>query len=1008
MSQETGSTNLFNKRINIIIAVVVAIIAVLASYITKLESEASIASNKASVAEQQYYYQAIGTQISGQADVNHAFGTVYQLWYQYDVQMMSAKNRGEEEATKTYKELRDAVTKTSSLFDPLYFNGETGKVNLVRYEADSYHRELYELEGKQLAANETASVWGNKSSIYVLQLTFLAVAGFLLGLALITKARIPTLVFSVSGILLVLIISVWAYQVSRTPVVERSAEAITAYAEGASLIDQKLWEEALAKLNEAIEKGDTDSPYGRAHLLRAQVHSKMGNFDEAIADYQIAIDSGYIGDPTVDASLVQAFFYEGDFTSAIETGEVAINNSPDNLILRQQVTMAILASGDISRASEQVAILLEKATEKVKLERQLGNENTAAETWWLLNEAAHQYDQLVELLTNANAKSPIKDGIVDPLAVRDEAGKLADQLRASAIALKFNITEETDSGQARIDIKSIEPSRTLDNNLVYKVDLEFQYSGIKENQLLSIITYRNGIEEPSWGFSEKWSGSEATGTVKTTISPSFSSLYIVPPGSYSVYIYLNDKLHAQSTFEIQDPNNQLAASSDVTFAFNSMLDQFDFFTSDFIYGDYEDYDWYYDDWYYDDWYYYDYYDPYFFYDSDTDYIYFLEGVYNPYYGYCTDPDELSCYTASDYDGDGVPDEFDYCIYDPGPMEFDGCPFTDGDADGDGLTNDIDFCPYEFGSEENNGCPAESLDFDDDGVPDDYDYCLYDPGPLENGGCPISFDDADGDGITDDVDFCPYDFGTEENEGCPADGTLQDYDGDGISDDSDACPYDPGPIDNDGCSISEDDADGDGIADEFDLCPYETGFEENDGCPPEGSVSDYDGDGVEDDYDFCPYEAGPSENDGCSYEGSGADWDGDGIEDDSDACPYEAGPGWNDGCPDTGSGADWDGDGIEDDSDACPYEAGPGWNDGCPDTGSEIDSDGDGTPDVDDPCPDDPYDECDYGSFNFKNNQQRLYSFSYEPIFYLDGSGNHYSSLFNINSRISQGKSRLKL
>ncbi|NTV37644.1 MAG: hypothetical protein HGA82_00355, partial [Anaerolineales bacterium] len=768
---ETSGT--INRRINIVIAIVVAIIAVLGSFITKLESEASTASNKASVAEQQYYYQAIGTQISGKADVNHAFGTVYQLWYQYEVQRLSAQNRGEEDAAKTYAELKDSVAKTSLLFDPKYFNAETGKVNLVLYEADEYRRELYELEEKQLAADEVASAWDDKSSAYILQLTLLAVAGFLLGLALMTKARVPTFVFSVSGILLVFMISGWAYLVSQMPVGERPIEAITAYAEGASLIDQKLWDEALMKLNEAIEKGESDSPYGRAYLLRARVHSTMGNFAEAIADYQVAIDSGFVGDPTVDASLVQAFFYVGDFSSAIETGTAAIDNSPDNLVLRQQVNMAILASGDIKTASEQAAVLLEKAAEKVKRERQLGDNNAAADTWWLLNEAAHQYDQLVELLTTDGVESPVRGKIADPVEVRKEAEKLAGQLRAAAIALKYDITEENAStASAQIDINLINPIRTLDEKYVYKVDMEFQYNGLKDGQLLSIITYRNGIEEPSWGFSQKWAGREPSGTAKFTISPSYSSLYIVPPGSYTVYIYLNDTLLAQNGFVIEDPNNQLASPSDNGFAFDSMLDQFDFLTSDFIYGDLEGYDWYSDSWYYYDFYYYD---PYFFYGGESDYAYFLAGAYDPYIGYCTDPNDLTCYTVSDYDGDGVPDDYDYCMFEPGALDFNGCPYSADDADGDGITNDFDSCPFVSGFGENNGCPVADFDSDGDGISDSYDYCVYDPGPFENGGCPIAWGDADGDGITDESDLCPYNYGLAEDSGCPAEGALLDYD-----------------------------------------------------------------------------------------------------------------------------------------------------------------------------------------------------------------------------------------
>jgi tetratricopeptide (TPR) repeat protein len=948
MSQETTPNAAFNQRINVIIAVVVAIIAVLGSFITKLESEASTASNKANMAEQQFYYQGIGKQISGKADINHAFGTVYQLWYQYEVQRLSAQKRGDTDATKTITELRDAVARTSSLFDPKYFNAATGKVNLILYEADVYRRQLYELEEKQLAADEVASAWDDKSSQYILQLTLLAVAGFLLGLALMTKARIPTLVFSISGISMVMIISIWAYQLSRVRVVERPANAITALAEGASLIDQRRWDDSLKLLNKAIHEAGADHPYARAYLLRAQVHSEMGNFAEAINDYQVAIDSGFEADPTVNASLVRAYYSIGDFDNAIQTGNTAIRNSPDNLVLLQQVNMAVLAKGDISTATEAAAMMMNKAAKKAKVLRDLGDDDAAAETWWLLNDAAYQYDRLAALLETRNVTSPVKENIDDPTTVAKKAHELASQLRAGAIALKYNAPPEQVSAtasSAKIDIKTIVPSKTPDQKYVYKVDLEFAYSGMQAGQLLSIATYRNGIEEPSWSFGQKWVSQQASGTASYTLSPSYSSIYLVPPGFYIVYIYLNDKLLAQSEFTIENSDGVIDVTALDALAFDDMLDQFDFYTSDYIYGYFEGGNW--DDY---DWYYYSY-DPFFFYDEENSYAYFLEGSYDFYADYCTDSNDLDCYTFDDQDGDGIPDEYDSCMLEPGPMDFYGCPVLAGDADGDGISDESDACPYAAGLEEDNGCLVEDLvlDFDGDGTPDSSDTCPDEPGSIEYAGCPVSTDDADGDGISDESDACPYAVGLEEDNGCPVEDLVLDFDGDGTPDSSDTCPDEPGSMENGGCPVSTGDVDGDGISDEFDNCPYASGLEENNGCPAE--VSDSDGDGIPNSYDNCPEEPGPMENGGCPGNNSEPDSDGDGIPDSVDSCPGEPGPAGNDGCPIIDD-PDSDGDGILDSADGCPGEPGPAGNDGCPII-DDPDSDGDGIPDSVDGCPGEP-------------------------------------------------------
>jgi len=164
---------------------------------------------------------------------------------------------------------------------------------------------------------------------------------------------------------------------------------------------------------------------------------------------------------------------------------------------------------------------------------------------------------------------------------------------------------------------------------------------------------------------------------------------------------------------------------------------------------------------------------------------------------------------ADSDGDGIPDIYDLCPYEPedfdGFQDEDGCP--DPDNDGDGIPDYRDQCPNE---------------------PEDFD------GFQDEDGCPEH--DNDGDGIPDLLDMCPNepeDFdGFRDEDGCPD----PDNDGDGIPDYRDQCPNEPedfdGFEDEDGCP--DPDNDGDGILDINDLCPNFpenfNGFEDSDGCP----------------------------------------------------------------------------------------------------------------------------------------------------------------------------------
>jgi outer membrane protein OmpA-like peptidoglycan-associated protein len=89
-------------------------------------------------------------------------------------------------------------------------------------------------------------------------------------------------------------------------------------------------------------------------------------------------------------------------------------------------------------------------------------------------------------------------------------------------------------------------------------------------------------------------------------------------------------------------------------------------------------------------------------------------------------------SATDADGDGVPDVDDLCPDVPGPLEQRGCPlFTD--RDGDGVSDDIDRCSELAGAKENFGCPWP--DRDGDRVADKDDRCPDEPGSADNRGCP---------------------------------------------------------------------------------------------------------------------------------------------------------------------------------------------------------------------------------------------------------------------------------
>jgi len=150
----------------------------------------------------------------------------------------------------------------------------------------------------------------------------------------------------------------------------------------------------------------------------------------------------------------------------------------------------------------------------------------------------------------------------------------------------------------------------------------------------------------------------------------------------------------------------------------------------------------------------------------------------------------------DRDHDKVSDERDACPYDPGLLEYQGCP----DTDGDGIIDKEDHCIYDKGPRSTHGCP----DTDGDGIVDLNDMCPNEKGLPIHYGCP----DRDMDGVIDAADRCPDVPGIELNNGCPIEirGCCLDTDGDGILDSLDKCPEVPGSLYNSGCPITKDNID----------------------------------------------------------------------------------------------------------------------------------------------------------------------------------------------------------
>ena len=312
-------------------------------------------------------------------------------------------------------------------------------------------------------------------------------------------------------------------------------------------------------------------------------------------------------------------------------------------------------------------------------------------------------------------------------------------------------------------------------------------------------------------------------------------------------------------------------------------------------------------------------------------------------------------SADDFDGDGIPNEFDPDDDNDGvPDSKDRFPFdssessdfdgdgigdnSDPDLDGDGVLDINDEFPYN---------PNESSDNDNDGIgdnadPDDDNDGYPDTVEIQEGSNPLNPAsiplDADKDGLSDAEEIL---IGTDP--------TNYDTDGDGVNDKIDAFPLDPehnSDQDNDGIpDLLDPDDDNDGVPDRTDIFPYDP--TESEDTDSDGIGNNADPDDDNDGYpDVIEIRAGTNPLDDEDFP---EDSDSDGVSDIEELIL-----GTDPDNPDT------DGDGVNDLEDAFPLN--PEYSEDTDEDGipNEIDpdDDNDGVPDSEDAFPEDPLEQLD--------------------------------------------------
>lgn len=283
----------------------------------------------------------------------------------------------------------------TDLAGPEYQIGE-GEVDRARFAQETL-APAYRAAEYQKGYSAQRDGWGAKGGVFVVVITVLAVALFLIGLSRTSVAAASGALLVGVGSAIAAIAAVWGFVVLARPVTAPSAEGIDAYVEGYVAFNsvylggnpQRL-EEGLTEAEEALTRAVSVRPdYADAYLFRGLARFRIGLYGlEGPGGFAGARDdfARLVALEPLNAvawnNLAGCRFWLGDLAGAIGAIRTSLRLDPEDLLANLNLSAFLLVAGDTAG-----------------YEAQLGASQALVEsggvTRWELSYVAQEYSQVL-------------------------------------------------------------------------------------------------------------------------------------------------------------------------------------------------------------------------------------------------------------------------------------------------------------------------------------------------------------------------------------------------------------------------------------------------------------------------------------------------------------------------------------------------------------------------------------------------------------------------------------
>lgn len=552
------SDELFKK----VLAFLIAVVTVIATVVAFLQSDAGNRDDRAGRDATRLAVELVGRRVNGETRVNFDYNEAYQKYLEMDTLAFAAENRGDSASSNRYQVLQQSFLKLSPLLQPPYFDVQTQNLDYHRYVADVYLTDVTRMGEQYTAAAFVKDGWDTKANTYIVHLTILAVALFLLGLSATIEISRPRIIFTVVGLGMTVFASVWAFSTYSQPIFDlrEHPDAIDAFVEGTIATEAQQHEVAVKAFDKAIA---LVPDYGAAYIGRSTAYENVGNTENAIADLKQARS---LGNESANVIGEQAWleYLVGRFDESIATGRAALEQYPDapELWIRFDLALALLAKGEIEAAKAEYQQGMTIASQAVA-DAQSRNQPISSSLWWSLTEGS---DDVATLRNTAETGegSPAATMLQNKEGIIQAAPDLINGLRNMAVSLEYYGRPPGAPLTAKIENLTFgKPIYAEDNTFVEheaadefaygvnEMDAIFDFNGMKDGQELLVKVYINGEEDASWRKIVTWQdGSDGTFTLPLAIA--YSNTFVLNSGSYFVEIYIDGQIASEGEFTVLD------------------------------------------------------------------------------------------------------------------------------------------------------------------------------------------------------------------------------------------------------------------------------------------------------------------------------------------------------------------------------------------------------------------------------------------------------------------------